>query len=74
MFWKELFANKELLIIETGEIRNIPVSKSEFLTIDHMAYTSNIRTYCQEYLSCNIPDPDVNWKEHKKEMQKLINQ
>jgi hypothetical protein len=28
IFWKSLFANKELLIRETGEIRLVPLSKS----------------------------------------------
>jgi hypothetical protein len=72
IFWKSMFANKEVLVRETGQIMTVPLSKSEFLTVDHMAYTSSIRTYCAEYLSANIPDPDVNWKQHKKEMQELI--
>lgn len=63
LFWKSLFASKDLLIRETGEIKKIPLSKSEFVTIDHMAYCSNIRDYCQEYLNIFIPDPDPNWKE-----------
>jgi hypothetical protein len=65
MFWKALFANKDLLIRETGEIRKVPVSKSEFLTIDHMAYCSNIRNYSEEYLHVYIPDPEPNWKKQK---------
>ena len=64
-FWKSLFANKEILNRETGEIMNIPKSKSEFITVDQMAYCDSIRHYCAEYLSVNIPDPDVNWKENK---------
>lgn len=72
IFWKTLFANKDLLIRETGEIRKVPMSKSEFLTIDHMAFVSNIRTYCQEYLNTYIPEPDIDWKKHREEMQKLI--
>lgn len=63
MFFKSLFASKELLIRETGEIRHIPVSKSEFVTIDHIAFVSNIRDYCQEYLNTYITDPDPNWRE-----------
>jgi hypothetical protein len=73
IFWKMMFANKDVLNRESGEIMKIPLSKSEFLTVDHMGYTAQIRQYCSEYLSCNIPDPDVNWKKHRLEMQELIN-
>jgi hypothetical protein len=63
-FWKMLFANKELLIRETGQIITVPLSKKEFLTIDHMAYCSNIRNFCEKYLNTYIPEPDPNWKEN----------
>ena len=66
VFCKTMFANKELLNRETGEILKVPLSKSEFVTVDHMAYCSNIRAYAAEYLSTNIPDPDPNWKQNKK--------
>ena len=72
MFFKVLYANKEVLVRETGQIMTIPKSKSEFLTIDHMAYSESIRQHCSEYLSCNIQDPDPNWKQRKEEIQKLI--
>jgi len=72
IFWKMLFANKELLIRETGEIRLIPLSKREFLTIDHMAYVSNIRNYCQEYLGGYVEDPDPDWKKRKEEIEKSL--
>lgn len=62
-FWKSMFANKEILNRETGEIMNIPKSKSEFVTVDQMAYCEKIRQYCAEYLGVNLPDPDPNWKE-----------
>lgn len=72
LFWKSLFASKEVLIRETGEIRLIPLSKREFLTIDHMAYCSNIRNYCEEYLGGYIDDPDPDWKQRKAEIQAEI--
>ena len=72
IFWKSMFANKEVLVRETGQIMTVPKSKSEFLTIDHMAYSESIRQYCSEYLGCNINDPDPNWKQRKLEIQKLI--
>jgi hypothetical protein len=64
-FWKSMFANKEVLNRETGEILKIPLSKSEFMTIDENAYCDAIRNYVSEYLSTNIPDPEINWKEKK---------
>jgi hypothetical protein len=72
VFWKSMFANKEVLVRETGQIMTVPLSKSEFLTIDHMAYSESIRQFCSEYLSTNVPDPDPNWKQRKSEIQKLI--
>lgn len=64
-FWKEMFATKPLLNRETGEIMTLPLAKSEFMTIDEMAYTDSIRNYCSEYLNTNIPDPDKDWKRKK---------
>ena len=65
IFWKGIFANKEILNRETGEIMKIPLSKSEFKTIDEMAYCDAIRNYCSEYFNTWIPDPDPNYKQHK---------
>lgn len=65
-FCKMMWANKEILNRETGEIMKVTLSKSEFKTIDHMAFVSNIRAYAAEYLSTNIEDPDPNWKQNKK--------
>jgi hypothetical protein len=63
-FWKGLFANKEVINRETGQIMTIPLSKSEFMTIDEMTYTDAIRNYCSEYLGAHIPDPDPNYKDN----------
>ena len=65
IFWKEIFANKELLNRETGEVMKIPLSKSQFMTIDEMTYCDAIRNYCSEYFNTYIPDPDPNWKQIK---------
>jgi hypothetical protein len=65
IFWKSMFANKEILNRETGEIMTMPQSKSEFMTVDEMAYTDSIRNYCAEYLNASIPDPDPNYKQKK---------
>jgi len=67
MFWRAMFANKQLLNRETGEIMLIPESKSEFLTVNQMTYCESIRQYCAEYLGVDIPDPNVRWREGEKE-------
>ena len=66
IFWKSMFANKDVLNRESGEIMKLPLSKSEFMTIDEMTYGDAIRNYCSEYLNTNIPDADTNWKQNKK--------
>lgn len=58
LWWKSLFANKEILNRETGEIIKLPLTKSEFSTTDEMAYCDQIRTYCSEYLGAYIPEPN----------------
>lgn len=65
IFWKGIFANKEVLNRETGEIMKIPLTKSEFKTVDEMTYCNSIRDYCSEYFNSYIPDPDPNWKQHE---------
>jgi hypothetical protein len=64
IFWKEIFANKEVLNRETGEIMKLPLSKSEFMTVDEMTFCDAIRNYCLEYFNTVIPDPDPNWKQY----------
>ena len=66
LFWKQIFANKEVLNRESGEIMKIPLSKSEFKTIDEMVYCDSIRNYCSEYFNTYIPDPDPNYKKNER--------
>jgi hypothetical protein len=73
LFAKSLWANKKVLNQETGELIKIPMSKAEFLTIDHQAFVANIRYYAAVYLNTEISEPDINWKQVKAEMQLLIN-
>jgi hypothetical protein len=63
IFWKSIFANKEVINRESGEIMKIPLSKSEFKTIDEMTFCNSIRDYCSQYLNVYIPEPEINWKE-----------
>jgi len=71
IFWKCMFANKEVLNRETGEIMKIPLSKSEFKTVDQMLYCNSIRDHCSEYLGAYIPEPDINWKKLKENGNEL---
>jgi hypothetical protein len=71
-FCKMMWASKEVLNPETGELMKLPMNKREFLTIDHMGYVSCIRKFAAEYLSTNIVDPDPDWKKRQQEIfQKL---
>jgi hypothetical protein len=72
-FWKSLFAAKEFLNRETGEIMKLPLSKSEFMTIDEMAYTDAIRNYCSEYLNTLIPDAVKDWKRQEENTRRKTN-
>jgi hypothetical protein len=56
-FWKSMFCMKEVLNRETGEIMKLPITKSEFLTVDEDTYCNAIRNYVSEYLGMSIPDP-----------------
>jgi len=62
MFFKALFANREILNRETGVIMNMPMTKSQFTTIDEMTYTNSIRDYVSEYLGAFIPEADPDYK------------
>ena len=65
IFAKTLWANKDILNRETGEIVKVPLSKSEFKTVDQMVFVQKIREYASEYLSTDIPDPNINWRNEK---------
>jgi hypothetical protein len=67
IFWKGIFANQDVLNRESGEIMKLPLSKSQFKTIDEMVYCDAIRNYCSEYFNTHIPDPDSNYKQHRNE-------
>ena len=65
IFWKGMFAAKPVLNRENGEIMNLPMCKSEFMTIDENTYCDAIRIYCSEYLNTSIPDPEKDWRRQK---------
>lgn len=65
-FWMTMFATKEILNRETGEIMKLPLHKSEFTTSEMVAYIDQIRNYCSEYLGVFIDDPNTEWKNNQK--------
>ena len=67
IFWKMQFANKEIVNRETGEIQKLPLTKSQFKTIDEMLYCDQIRNYCSEFLNYSIPECDPDYKNKKTE-------
>jgi hypothetical protein len=67
---KQLFCSKSVLNKSTGEIFNIPESRSQFTTTDMMAYVENIRNYSAENLGWFIPDPDPFWAENLEKTDK----
>ena len=54
---KAQWAKKEVMNRETGQIVSIPLTKSEFKTIDEMVWSNTLRDYCAEYWGVYIPDP-----------------
>ena len=56
-FWKDQFANREIVNRNTGEVMSIPALKRNFTTTDMMAFVESIRNYCSEYLGTYIPGP-----------------
>ena len=57
MWAKSQWAKKEVMNRETGQIVSIPLTKSEFKTVDEMVWSNTLRDYCSEYWGVFIPDP-----------------
>ena len=64
-FFKQKFANVEVIDRETGEITKLPQSKAQFKTVDEMVYQDKIIAWCNEWLGTDIPPPDKNYKAKK---------
>lgn len=58
-FWKDKFAEKEIVNRNTGEVMTIPALKRDMTTTEMMTYVDSIRNYCAEYLGAVIPDPET---------------
>jgi hypothetical protein len=66
-YCKSMFAEKEVLNRNTGEIMKIPGLKRNFNTVEMMTYVDSIRNWASEYLNIFIPEPseqiDINFEE-----------
>ena len=63
---KTRWANKPITNRETGEVVNVPLNKSAFVTIDEIVYCNTLRDFASEYWGVYIPEPDVNLKKRTK--------
>ena len=54
---KTQWAKKDVMNRETGQIVSIPLTKSEFKTVDEMVWSNLLRDYCAEYWGVYIPEP-----------------
>ena len=54
---KTQWAKKDVMNRETGQIVSIPLTKSEFKTVDEMVWSNLLRDYCAEYWGVHIPEP-----------------
>ena len=55
---KSMFANREIVNKNTGEIIKVPGFKREMTTTEMMTYIDQVRDKCQEYFGVFIPDPE----------------
>jgi hypothetical protein len=58
IFWKDLYANKEIINRNTGEVMSIPALKRDMTTTDFMAFVDAVRNHCSEFLGGYIPEPE----------------
>lgn len=57
-YCKSMFAEREVLNRNTGEILSVPGLKRNFTTTDMMAYIAAIQSWASEFLGVVIPDPE----------------
>lgn len=62
IYLKKMFAGKEIVNRNSGEIITIPALKREMTTTEMMTYIEAIRQWDAEYLGGEIPDPMTNFK------------
>lgn len=59
----KLFASKDIINRNTGEIIAIPERKRKMTTVEMMTFVDSIRNYAAEHLNYFIDEPDFNWRE-----------
>lgn len=59
-YCKSMFAEREVLNRNSGEIIKVPGLKRNFTTTDMMTYISAIQSWAAEFLNIEIPDPESN--------------
>jgi len=61
-YMKSMFANREIINRNSGEIITVPALKRNFTTVEMMTFTDSIRTWSQEYLNVTIPEPGESYE------------
>ena len=54
---KSMFAGKEIINRQTGQIITVPGLKRDMTTLDMSAYTNQVRDYAAENFNTYIPEP-----------------
>ena len=54
---KSMFAGKEIINRQTGQIITVPGLKRDMTTLDMSVYTNQVRDYAAENFGCYIPEP-----------------
>ena len=57
-YLKSMFASRDLINRDTGEVLAIPGLKRNMTTTDMMAFTDAIKQYAVEFLNYRIPEPN----------------
>jgi hypothetical protein len=60
IFWKDLYANKEIVNRNSGEIMTIPALKRDMSTTEFMTFVDAVKNHCAEYLNGYVPEPEQN--------------
>ena len=58
-YLKSMFASKDVVNKNTGEILTIPGLKRDMTTTEMMQFTDSIKDYAREFLGYDIPDPET---------------
>ena len=58
-YLKSMFASKDVVNKNTGEILTIPGLKRDMTTTEMMTFVDAIRDYAREFLGYDIPDPET---------------